>query len=85
MESQRFGMHISTFREQEQAAQEQPTQEQQLAAIVVEEEELGSDGEECEIHVYENKYDTRGEKVTLRAVVGELFAGQNWKSNRVTS
>lgn len=45
----------------------QPTQEEELAAVVLKEEEPGSDGEECEIHVYESKYDTRGEEVILRA------------------
>ncbi|KAL8839143.1 MAG: hypothetical protein Q9176_004646 [Flavoplaca citrina] len=92
MKSQRFGMHMLPFRKQEQAVQEEPTQEQavqegptqeqQLAAIVVEEAELGSDGEECEIHVYENKYDTRGEKVTLRAGTKSEIKPPKSKSHR---
>ncbi|KAL8960229.1 MAG: hypothetical protein Q9193_003026 [Seirophora villosa] len=49
------------------AENQQSTQEEQLAAVLVEEEDLGSDGEECELHVYESKFDTRGEEVTLRA------------------
>lgn len=77
------------LREQERAAQEpqeeeqkQPIQEEQLAAVLVKEEEPGSDGEECEIHVYESKYDTRGEEVTLRAGTKSEIKPPKPKSHR---
>lgn len=77
------------LREQERAAQEpqdeeqkQPTQEEQLAAVLVKEEEPGSDGEECEIHVYESKYDTRGEAVILRAGTKSEIKPPKPKSHR---
>lgn len=47
--------------------EKQPTQEEQLASVVAKEEDYGSDGEDCELHVYEKKFDTRGEQTTLRA------------------
>lgn len=53
--------------ESQDEEEKQPTQEEELAAVVLKEEEPGSDGEECEMHVYESKYDTRGEQVILRA------------------
>ncbi|KAK8131641.1 ATPase family AAA domain-containing protein 3B [Apiospora sp. TS-2023a] len=31
------------------------------------EDEYGSDGEDCELHIYEARFDTRGERVVLRA------------------
>ncbi|KAL8910025.1 MAG: hypothetical protein Q9171_004651 [Xanthocarpia ochracea] len=66
MKSQRYDMRKRAAQEPQDEEPKQPNQEEQLAAVV-KEEELGSDGEECEIHVYETKYDTRGEEVTLRA------------------
>ncbi|KAL8758795.1 MAG: hypothetical protein Q9199_001206 [Rusavskia elegans] len=89
MKSQRFGMRNLPLREQERAAQEpqeeeqqQPIQEEQLDAVLVKEEEPGSDGEECEIHVYESKYDTRGEEVTLRAGTKSEIKPPKPKSHR---
>ncbi|KAI4253040.1 MAG: hypothetical protein L6R42_007723, partial [Xanthoria sp. 1 TBL-2021] len=89
MKSQRFGMRNLPFRKQDRAAQEpqdeeqkQPTQEEQLAAVLVKEEESGSDGEECEIHVYESKFDTRGEAVTLRAGTKSEIKPPKPKSHR---
>ena len=62
--------------------QKQPTQEDELAAVVLKEEEPGSDGEECEIHVYESKYDTRGENVILRAGTKSEIKPPKPKSHR---
>jgi hypothetical protein len=61
--------------------EKEPTQEEQLAAVVLEEED-GSDGEECELHVYEQRFDTRGEKVVLRAGTKSEFAPPKEKSHR---
>ena len=47
--------------------EKKPTQEEQLASVVAKEEDYGSDGEDCELHVYEKKFDTRGEQTTLKA------------------
>ena len=47
--------------------EKEPTQEEQLASVVAKEEDHGSDGEDCELHVYEIKFDSRGEQYTLRA------------------
>ncbi len=76
-------------RKQERAAPEsqdeeenQPTQEEELAAVVLKEEEPGSDGEECEIHVYESKFDTRGEQVILRAGTKSEIKPPKPKSHR---
>lgn len=76
-------------RKQERAApephveeQKQPTQEEELAAVVLKEEEPGSDGEECEIHVYESKFDTRGEQVILRAGTKSEIKPPKPKSHR---
>ncbi|KAL8767276.1 MAG: hypothetical protein Q9209_006202, partial [Squamulea sp. 1 TL-2023] len=60
----------------------QPTQEAQLAAVVVEEEEVGSDGEECELHVYESKYDTRGEHVVLKTGTKSEIKSPKRRSHR---
>ncbi|KAL8713834.1 MAG: hypothetical protein Q9225_006684 [Loekoesia sp. 1 TL-2023] len=62
--------------------EKQPTQEEQLASVVVKEEEIGSDGEECELHVYERKYDTRGEEVVLRAGTKSEIKPPKPKSHR---
>ncbi|KAL8828845.1 MAG: hypothetical protein Q9170_006423 [Blastenia crenularia] len=63
-------MHKLPYKKLKRAADDgpsdEPTLEQQLAFVVVKEEELASDGEDCELHVYETKYDTRGEEVILR-------------------
>ena len=40
----------------------QQTREEQLASVI-QEEEVHSDGEDCELHVYERRIDTRGEEV----------------------
>lgn len=83
MKSQRFGISKLPFGKSKRAAQDQvslteeeetttaeeekqPSQEEQLASVIPD-EEPGSDGEECELHVYEERFDTRGEKVVLRA------------------
>ncbi len=64
MKSQKFGISNLPFRNPKKSAQEQeqytpteeeekePTQEEQFASVVLD-EEGGSDGEECELHVYE--------------------------------
>ncbi|KAI4212582.1 MAG: hypothetical protein LQ349_009343 [Xanthoria aureola] len=86
MESQRFGMrHLQQERatpESQDEEENQPTQEEELAAVVLKEEEPGSDGEECEIHVYESKYDTRGEQVILRAGTKSEIKPPKPKSHR---
>ncbi|KAK6860718.1 hypothetical protein PG995_004354 [Apiospora arundinis] len=38
-----------------------------LSELIKSEEEYGSDGEDCELHIYESRVDTRGERVILRA------------------
>ncbi|KAL8719666.1 MAG: hypothetical protein Q9181_008036 [Wetmoreana brouardii] len=62
--------------------EKQPTQEEQFDSVVVKEEEIGSDGEECELHVYESKYDTRGEQVILRAGTKSEIKPPKRKSHR---
>ena len=59
----------------------QLTREEQLALIDVQEEPR-SDGEDCELHVYERRYDTRGEEIYLRACTKSKFAAPKRRSNR---
>ena len=60
---------------------EQQTREEQLA-LVVQEEEVDSEGEDCELHVYERRYDTRGEEVFLRAGTKSNFTPPKRKSHQ---
>ena len=57
------------------------TQEEQLAFIEPA-EEVNSDGEDCEFHVYETRYDTRGDQVILRAGTKSGFKPPRRKSHR---
>ena len=59
----------------------QQTREEQLA-LVIQEEEVDSEGEDCELHVYERRYDTRGEEVFLRAGTKSNFTPPKGKSHR---
>ena len=59
----------------------QQTKEEQLASVI-QEEEVHSDGEDCELHVYENRFDTRGEEVCLRAGTKTKFMPPKRKSHR---
>lgn len=59
----------------------QQTKEEQLASVI-QEEEVHSDGEDCELHVYENRFDTRGEEVCLRAGTKTKFLPPKRKSHR---
>jgi hypothetical protein len=61
--------------------EKQPTQEEQLASVILD-EEAGSDGEECELHVYEQRFDTRGERVVLRAGTKSELLPPKRKSHR---
>ena len=70
--------------DEEQSSDEeivQQTREEQLA-LVVQEEEVDSEGEDCELHVYERRYDTRGEEVFLRAGTRSSFTPPKRKSHR---
>ena len=58
-----------------------PTYEEQLA-LVVEHESSESEGEDCELHVYERRRDTRGEEVYLRAGIKSEFAPPKRRSHR---
>ena len=68
--------------EQSHSVIEPQTREEQLASVVVPEEEPNSDGEKCELHVYERRYDTRGEEVVLRAGTRSHFVPPKPKSHR---
>jgi hypothetical protein len=47
--------------------EKKPTQEEQLAYLTqIDDPDPGSDGEDCELHIYEDRTDTRDEKVVLR-------------------
>lgn len=59
----------------------QQTREEQLASII-QEEEVHSDGEDCELHVYERRFDTRGDEVFLRAGTKSSFMPPKRKSHR---
>lgn len=59
----------------------QQTREEQLASVIYD-EEVHSDGEDCELHVYEERYDTRGEGVSLRAGTKSKFTPVKRKSHR---
>lgn len=59
----------------------QQTREEQLASVI-QEEEVHSDGEDCELHVYERRFDTRGEEIVLRAGTKSSFMPPKRKSHR---
>lgn len=59
----------------------QQTREEQLASVI-QEEEVHSDGEYCELHVYERRFDTRGEEVFLRAGIKSSLMPPKRKSHR---
>ena len=59
----------------------QAAQEEQLT-LVVQEEPFDSDGEECELHVYESRRDTRGEEVYLRAGTKSEYVPPKRRSHR---
>lgn len=59
----------------------QQTREEQLASVI-QEEEVDSEGEDCELHVYERRYDTRGDEVVLRAGTKSNFTPPKPKSRR---
>ncbi|KAM0797092.1 P-loop containing nucleoside triphosphate hydrolase protein [Usnea florida] len=59
----------------------QQTREEQLASVI-QDEEIHSDGEDCELHVYERRYDTRGEEVFLRAGTKSKIMPPKRKSHR---
>jgi hypothetical protein len=59
----------------------QQTREEQLASVI-QEEEVHSDGEDCELHVYERRFDTRGEEIFLRAGTKSSFMPPKRKSHR---
>ena len=61
----------------------QQTREEQLASVI-QEEEILSDGEDCELHVYERRFDTRGEEVHLRAGTKIKFIPPKRKSHRAS-
>jgi len=51
-----------------------PTQDEILSSLTqIEEAESNSDGEDCELHIYETRYDTRGQEVVLRAGTKSRF------------
>jgi Domain of unknown function (DUF7025) len=94
MKSQRFGISNLPFRKSKNVAQEhdskseegekeekKQTLEEQLASVVLD-EEAGSDGEDCELHVYEERLDTRGETVVLRAGTKSEITPPKNKSHR---
>ncbi|RYP57796.1 hypothetical protein DL770_010583 [Monosporascus sp. CRB-9-2] len=74
MKSQRFSMPRLPFRSSKRSTEDlasdseddQPSQEEQLASLA-KAEDTDSDGEDCELHIYEKRFDTRGEEVVLRA------------------
>lgn len=58
----------------------QQSREEQLASVI--QEEVHSDGEDSELHVYERRFDTRGEEVFLRAGTKTKFTPPKRKSHR---
>jgi hypothetical protein len=91
MKSQRFGIANLPFMKSKGTSQEQDSQaedeekpqtkEEQLASIV-RNEEADSDGEDCELHVYEKSFDTRGERVVLRVGTKSELRPPKSKSHR---
>ncbi|KAM3080586.1 hypothetical protein ACMFMG_005527 [Clarireedia jacksonii] len=58
------------------------TQEEELALLTTHAEDPGSDGEECELHIYEDRVDTSGESVLLRAGTRSRIVPPKRKSHR---
>ena len=56
------------------------SREESLASVI--QEEVYSDGEDSELHVYETRLDTRGEEVCLRAGTKTKFTPPKRKSHR---
>ncbi|PQE13758.1 AAA family ATPase protein [Rutstroemia sp. NJR-2017a BVV2] len=60
-----------------------PTQEEQLAYLTqIDDPATGSDGEDCELHIYENRTDTRDEEVVLRVGTKSKVNAPKQKSHR---
>ena len=52
---------------EQRSKEDEPSLGNQIDLVTQEEEEPDHDGEECELHIYESRRDTRGERVNLRA------------------
>jgi hypothetical protein len=61
--------------------EKEPTQEEQLACLT-QIDDPGSDGEDCELHIYENRTDTRDEEVVLRVGTKSKVNPPKRKSHR---
>lgn len=96
MRSQRFRISKKPLREARKSAQkakqqaprspfnkvkDEQTHNEQLA-FVVEDKGFDSSGEECELHVYETRLDTRGDEVCLRAGTKIEFEPLKKRSHR---